>query len=74
MGVVEKLNQVKVRLTKGSKIPLIIAGLLVGGALGFGLRYLFTGNLQFVASLTSIPFIIGIVVLMLAVFFRLRTT
>lgn len=73
VGVVEKLNQVKVRLNRGAKIPLIIAGIILGGVLGFGFRFLFTRDLIAI-SLASVPFMICMAILILAVFLRLRTT
>jgi hypothetical protein len=73
VGVVEKLNQVKVSLTKGSKMPLLIIGIILGGTLGFGFRFLFTagGGMQYFAL---IPFGIGILLMIAAAAFRLRST
>lgn len=69
--VVEKLNQVKVSLSRSAKLPLIIIGIIFGGALGFGVRALIGGD---VSVLLSISFGIGLLVTIAAVFFRLRST
>jgi hypothetical protein len=72
VGVVEKLNQVKVSLSRGSKMTLLIFGVILGGTLGFGFRFLFTGG--GIHNMALIPFGIGILLMIGAACFRLRAT
>lgn len=73
LGIAEALNKVKVNLPRNKQLPLAILGLIFGATLATASRFLLAGNLNLLFSQASFPTIIPLLIVCLAVFFRLRT-
>lgn len=70
----EALNRVSVtRLTRFQQLPLALIGLVLGATIATGSRHLISGHLDRLLSMDSLPSIIPLIIVCLAIVFRFRT-
>lgn len=73
LGIAEALNRLNVRLSRQQQLPFAIIGLIFGATLATASRFLIAGNLGLLFSQASVPTLIPLLIVCLAIFFRLRT-
>jgi hypothetical protein len=73
LGIAEALNRVNVQLSRNQQLPFAILGLIFGATLATASRLMIAGHLDALFSPASLPGVIPLIIVCLAIFFRLRT-